>query len=304
MAVKRVAVTMGDPAGIGPYVAVKALESLANARAEFHLIGDAKTLARYGNLASQKNVRIIDLKNTKGVKAGKASAQSGAAAYEYLTESVELVKNEEVTAVVTAPVSKEAISEACGGTFRGHTEFFGDCFGISDPVMLMAGKKFSVVVMTRHIPLSDVSAALDPIMVRMTTELVGSFFQNKIGKKRKVRIGICSVNPHAGLSTYMGIEEMKILKGIEPLSKRFELVGPYPSEGLFMHAADFDCIIAAYHDQGMIPFKLAEFSGGVNVTLGLPCVRTSPAHGTAFDLMKSLNSVDHRPMLAAIKYVL
>ena len=295
---------MGDPAGIGPYVTVKALSALAKTRAEFVVFGDAKTLAKYGDLSAQKNVRIVDMKNTKGVKIGKASALSGMAAYAYLAAAVEEIKKGSVGAVVTAPVSKEAITEACGSPFRGHTEFFGDSFGISDPVMLMVGKRMSVVVMTRHIPLADVSAAIDPIMVRMTGEVVSSFFQERIGKKRNVRIGVCSVNPHAGLATYMGAEEMKILKGIEPLMKRFDIVGPYPSEGLFMHADEFDCILAAYHDQGMIPFKLSEFSGGVNVTLGLPCVRTSPAHGTAFDLMKNLAAVDHRPMLAALKYVL
>lgn len=301
---KRIAITMGDPAGIGPYVTMQALASLTKAKAEFIVIGDAKTLKRHGDLTALKNVSLMDLKNTKGVKAGIASDASGAAAYEYLCAAVTLIKSGGADAVVTAPVSKEAISSACGGTFKGHTEFFAESFGVTDPVMLMSGATMSVVVLTRHIPLADVPKAITPLTVRMTAELVGGFFEHRLQKKRKVRIGVCAVNPHAGLDTYLGAEELKLLKGLEPLAKRFDIFGPYPSEGLFMHAAAYDCIIAAYHDQGMIPFKLTDFSGGVNVTLGLPCVRTSPAHGTAFDLVRDTARIDSRPMISAIKYVL
>lgn len=300
---KKTVVTMGDPAGIGPYVVLEALKKISLTRNKISLIGDAKILSRFTSFdAIRKDIDFIDMANSKGIRPGKSSAASGKASYEYLEKAVELLRANPNQSLVTAPVSKEAVSQSIGA-FVGHTEYLAESFDVDDVVMLMKGKKMSVVLLTRHVFLRDVPDMLDVNDIYTTINLVGESFKDRFGVK-KPKFALCSVNPHAGIETFLEHEELLLLKAVAPLAKKYDIYGPYPSDTIFHESDFYDVIFAAYHDQAMIPFKLQEFSSGINVTLGLPFLRTSPAHGTAYSLVKTPEKVDSRSMLNALRFAL
>jgi 4-hydroxythreonine-4-phosphate dehydrogenase len=261
----RILITLGDPAGIGPEVVEKALASGELPPGfEFEVIGDAA-----------------------GYTPGKPNERSAAAALSWLEASVRILKQDpEARAVVTAPVSKATLQNA-GFPFPGQTEFFAQRFGIEEFAMCLSGRHLSVGLATIHIPLANVSSELSEKKIVSTGRLLAEFARRRF--KRTPRIAVAGLNPHAGESGRFGDEEARIIApAIDRLNQLFPNVfsGPHVPDAVFRQAAagEFDAVLAMYHDQGLIPLKLLDFDTGVNVTLGLPKPRTSPDHGTAFDI--------------------
>jgi len=302
-----IGITMGDPAGIGGEVTIKALKKLSSQlRCSPFIIGDAsylESLVRRLPLGvkivtidridrenlpfSSDMVAVLDLENlkTSRLEFGKCAPHHGKAAYEYIVKGIELASSGIIDALVTAPINKESLSKA-HIHFSGHTEILTHFTQTTRFAMMLFGGVLRVVLVTRHIPLKDVSQELTEERVLTAIELAheaGRYFDTPTP-----RIGVCGLNPHSGEGGTIGDEELRI---IIPAIKRasqegIDVTGPYPSDTLFyrVQEGEYDFIIAMYHDQGLIPLKTLYFEEGVNVTLGLPFTRTSPGHGTAYDI--------------------
>ncbi|MCK9430125.1 MAG: 4-hydroxythreonine-4-phosphate dehydrogenase PdxA [Candidatus Omnitrophica bacterium] len=287
----KVGLTIGDPAGIGPAITLKALKLLKD-KADFTVIGDSFVLAEAARVLKINSLpaQFIDLKNVarKGFVFGRVNSRNGSASLEYLDTAVKLLKDERLDCLVTCPISKEAINLA-GSKFSGHTEYLADKFNCQDLIMLLINSKFRFSLVTRHIPLKDVSGNLTK------SKLENNILNTVEGLKKlflipKPRIVVCGFNPHASDNGVIGTEELRVIKPAIAALKRkcgaAVITGPLPADVAIKEADKgiFDCVIALYHDQALIPLKLTDFDSGVNLTLGLPFVRTSPLHGTAFDL--------------------
>jgi 4-hydroxythreonine-4-phosphate dehydrogenase len=277
----RILITQGDPAGIGPEVVAKALDS--------------------GLLPSGFDFQVLG--STKGAVPGRPDEASALAALEALEESVRLLKSSrEIVGVVTGPVSKATLQRT-GFAFPGQTEFFAERFECKDFAMCLSGATLSVGLATIHIPLAKVSSALTVDGIVRAGQLLADFARRRF--RREPRIAVVGLNPHAGEEGRFGDEEARIISpAIELLNGRSPGVfsGPHVPDAIFRRAAqgEFDAVLAMYHDQGLIPLKLLDFDTGVNVTLGLPKPRTSPDHGTAFDIAgKGIARADS--MIHAIK---
>jgi 4-hydroxythreonine-4-phosphate dehydrogenase len=262
----KVGITCGDPAGIGPEIVGAALESsLLPPEVEYLVIGAREAY-------------------TPG-KPGLASAQH---AIEALEESVALARSGEIQAVVTGPVSKKWLHDA-GFAFPGQTEFFASRCGVSDFAMCLTGGKITVALVTAHVPLIDVSHILTGSEIVRVGQLLYAFLARR-GFPRP-RIAVAGLNPHAGEGGDLGSEEIDVIAPAvqslrRSLNAEVEISGPHPADTLFYRVVqgEFDAVLCMYHDQGLIPLKLHAFDEGVNVTLGLPFSRTSPDHGTAFEI--------------------
>ena len=300
---RRVVITIGDPAGCGPVITVKALGRLSLPGAKYIVIADKKILDAISVPAqTYRKVDIIDVMTPgiMGMEKGQVSELAGRASLNYLEKALAVMKREDISSLVTAPVSKEAVQLVCPG-FTGHTEYLAGFFKVSRFCMLMVSPSLKVALLTRHIPLGQVPLKITARLVTDTAELVYGFLKNKL-KVSRPKIAVAGVNPHAGVDTFLGKEEQVIAKAIAACKIKF--YGPYPSDTLFIpqRLKEFDCVLCSYHDQGMIPFKLLSFTDGVNVTVGLPVTRTSPAHGVAFDAIKKKESLMSTSMEEAIKY--
>ena len=220
------------------------------------------------------------------VELGKSSELAGEASYMALERSVADLKNGEIDALITAPINKDNI-QSDKFNFPGHTEFLAEQFGTSNYLMLMVSEMMKIGVVTTHVPLSKVSSLITKEAILNKLRIISSSLEQDFSIK-KPRIAVLGLNPHAGDSGLLGPEEKGIIiPAIEKARHEGILaLGPYPSDGFFGSGdyVKFDAILAMYHDQGLIPFKLASFEKGVNYTAGLPFIRTSPAHGTAFDI--------------------
>ena len=292
---RKLIVTMGDPFGIGPHVTVDALSKISLKQNKIILVGNQKSLSKHPKFKQiKKDLTLVDPADDY--------MDSGEASYSYLLKAVELLCGNPDFNLVTAPVSKEKIASVVDG-FVGHTEFLAEAFEAPQTVMMMAGKKMKVVLLTRHILLRDIAKQLTLKNITSSIDITGWNLKKYYGID-KPKIALCSVNPHAGIDTFLDKEEYRILKAVEQLKKKYDICGPYPSDTLFSAADKYDVIVAAYHDQAMIPFKLTEFSSGVNVTLGLPFIRTSPAHGTAFDIASKPDKINSSSMLSAVRMAL
>jgi 4-hydroxythreonine-4-phosphate dehydrogenase len=300
---KPVVITLGDPAGCGPLITLGALKHFSKKTIRFIVVGDKTVFQRYrGFLRLKKSIELVDVK-TKGISRlafGIPSRLSGKASLNYLNEALRIVSQHTGTPIVTAPVSKEAVGKVLPG-FKGHTEYLARFFKRQSVVMLMYSEKVKTALLTRHINLKEVPRSITAKKVKDTILLLYPFLKKHCGISHP-RIAIAAVNPHAGVNTFLGPEEKVLLKGISRSKKK--IYGPYPSDTLFSpyRVNDFDCIISCYHDQAMIPFKLLSSSDGVNVTVGLPIVRTSPAHGAAFDRVKAKKPLMYSSMSKAIEY--
>jgi len=299
---KRIVISSGDPGGCGPYITLKAIDSFKQGEFEFFVIGDQKIFKKisiYKKVSRKINFIDLNTSGIEGLEKGKPSRLSGKASLSYLNKALELMKEKKIKRLVTAPLSKEAVKSVLK-EFSGHTEYLANYFNIKNFVMMMASSSLRVVMATRHINLKEVSSSLfkEDIykLLCLTYESL-----NKQFKVKKPRIAFCAVNPHAGLKTFIGKEEKIIIQAKKKFKK--ETYGPYSADTIFTkdNLKKYDCVICAYHDQAMIPFKLLSFNTGVNVTLGLSIVRTSPAHGVAYDLMISGKIPFHSSMLEAIK---
>ncbi len=299
---RKIVVTTGDPCGCGPFITLRAIESIKDKRLEFIVVGDKTVLENIPVFRKvRKRIRIVNL-NTPGIgriKKGIINKLAGKASLNYLDKSLEIIKNEEVSCLVTAPVSKEAIRLNFAG-FSGHTEYLADYFRVKKVDMMMVAGRFKVVLLTRHIPLREISDKITRTDLLKTFKLVYPFLKDKF-KIKNPRIAVCSLNPHAGVETFLDNEEKVIKSAIDKCS--LPVTGPYPADTLFIkdNLKNYDCLIALYHDQGMIPFKLLSLKEGVNLTLGLPLIRTSPAHGVAFDAVRRNKILFYSSMIEAIR---
>jgi 4-hydroxythreonine-4-phosphate dehydrogenase len=280
MSLPRVAITIGDPAGIGPEIAAKAA---ADPR-----VLEVCTPVLYGRIYSP------------GVVAGTLSAEAGRTAYGAIVAAVEDALAGEVDAVATAPINKEAFALA-GLPWRGHTDLLAHLTGASSVAMMFHADALRVVLATIHEPLASVPRLLTREVVERVIRLAARELP-RFGFSQP-RLGMCGLNPHAGEGGVLGDEEQRV---IEPAiaacaGDGIRVAGPYPADTLFVRASrgEFDAVIACYHDQGLIPVKLLAFGKAVNVTLGLPIIRTSVDHGTAFDIAGK-NKADPGSMVEAV----
>lgn len=294
----KIAITLGDPAGVGPEVVYKSLVSNALLRlADFTVIGDKKSF--FIKPSCYQNIKFIHIPTTLSeIKPGKASAQGGIASYNYIKKAVELALKKEVDAIVTAPVSKVSWKLA-GLKFEGHTELLQELTKSRQVEMLMVAGRLRTLLLTRHIPITEVPSAISTKKIIGAVSLVVKLFGDDI------RVAICGLNPHAGDAGLIGEEESKIIVPAvrHLLKKKLKVVGPLPSDSAFikMFCGEFDICISMYHDQGIIPLKVLYPEKVVNVTLGLPFLRTSPGHGVAFDIAGK-DKADSSAMIEAIRF--
>lgn len=301
----RLAITMGDPAGIGPEIIVKAAqlmrEEINAKRMELLVLGSAAALDRAASLlgVSVKDlpVRMIDVGPVAGeIKVGEISAVGGEWAYQAVKRAAEMVQAKEADAIVTAPLSKEALHMA-GHHFEGHTELLAHLTGLRDAVMMLAHGPMRVSHVTTHCAIADVPARLTPTRLRRVIDVTLNALEC-LGID-KPRLAIAGLNPHAGEGGILGKEENEIITPVinEYVAQGHQVIGPVPGDTVFikLRAEQFDAVVAMFHDQGHIPVKLLGFNvdpatgkwqaiSGVNITLGLPILRTSVDHGTAFDI--------------------
>jgi 4-hydroxythreonine-4-phosphate dehydrogenase len=305
MAKKEVVITIGDPAGCGPHITLEAIKALYKKSVDFYVVGDSAILKRLNLFKSLKNkITLVDLcvPAIKKIKPGCPSRYSGQVARAYLNAALGLMHLKKIKRLVTAPVSKEAI-QISHPEFIGHTEYLANYFGRKKVEMMMVSSKCRMVVFTRHIPLRQVPSKIKKDEILYTLKTVMSVLKKKFSIS-KPKIALASINPHAGIDTFLEKEEKIIAlakKGIKA-----GIYGPFPEDTLFIptNIKKYDCIICFYHDQAMVPFKLLSIREGVNLTLGLPIIRTSPAHGTAFDLIKTGKRPFASSMIAAIELAL
>jgi len=303
----KIGITMGDPSGIGAEIIVKALASdeIGDLR-DILVIGDRWIFERSQKSAtSNQKFEFLDLQNVPGknFRFGKISPEYGRASLEYIDKAIQLIKEDRIQALVTNPVSKEAINLA-GIKFPGHTEYLAKKFRVKDFAMMLVGGNLRVVLVTRHIPLNQVSKTLSIEKIYKTILLAKESLE-KFFDIEKPKIAVCSLNPHSGESGFLGDEEKKIIIPAISLAKRYvrNIYGPFPSDTLFysqLKKRDYDCIICMYHDQGLIPLKMLFRDRAVNMTLGLKFLRTSPAHGVAFDIAGK-NKANPSSLIEAIK---
>lgn len=300
----KVGLTIGDPSGIGPEITLKAIKAL-NGAFDLVVIGDAWVLKKAQDPRRKTHdPRIIDLNNVsrKNFKFGQIKAEYGRASVEYLDTALDLLKNKEIDCLVTCPISKEAINLA-GFNYSGHTEYFRDKTGAKQAVMMLLNNELKFSLVTRHIPLKDVSAALNQNNIYNTVSLTRKSLIEIFGIK-KPRIVVCGLNPHASDNGVIGKEEKrKIIPALNKFKNRISGIdGPLPADIAISKAYDnhYDAVIAMYHDQALIPLKLGQSGSGVNITLGLPFIRTSPLHGTAFDIAGS-SKANPLSLIEAIK---
>ena len=276
----RVAITSGDPAGIGPEIA-----ALAAADARVRAVCEPVVYSSPGGRA---------------YPAGVLSADAGRAAYDLVVRAVADAQRGEVQAIATAPVNKEAFRMA-GLPWNGHTDLLAHLTGVADVAMMFYSEALRVVLATVHIPLAEVPRALTPASVEATIALTARELP-RFGIAQP-RIGVAGLNPHAGEHGLFGREETTAIgPAIEACRRRgIDVSGPFPADTIFIRArkGEFDVVVACYHDQGLIPVKLVAFGQAVNVTLGLPIVRTSVDHGTAFDIAGT-DAADPESMVAAV----
>lgn len=299
-----IGITLGDPSGIGPEIVARALAKPSIRQlGYFKLIGDYAVYRKY-SATHYKNCAFIDLKNTKPSQCqpGKPNNHTAKSSLNALYVAVELFKKKEISALVTAPVCKEAIGRILPA-FEGHTEFLADALDQKNVGMMFVADQMRTIIVTRHVPLHKVSSQIKAANVYATIALAYGSLKNIFKIKNPV-IAVCGLNPHAGEGGTIGTEE---IKEIIPAIKRgrrnkMDVRGPFAADTLFSPEIthQYDVIIAMYHDQGLIPVKTLSFKKLVNLTVGLPLIRTSPAHGTAFDIA-GMRKADPSSMCAAIK---
>jgi len=330
---KKLAITMGEPGGVGPEIIIKALSSSeVRSCCRPVVIGDAFAMGAAVKLCkSPLRLRIIrspeEATTTKGLiniihviphspplqkwgkekikteifKKNKPTAEGGKACVNYIKRAVELALSKQVGGIVTAPISKEALKMA-GVTWPGHTEMLAELTDTKDYAMMLVGGPLRVILVTIHTALKNVPDLITKQRIKKTIRLAKMACD--MLRIKKPRIAVAGLNPHAGEAGIFGDEELKkIIPAIREAGKEgIHVSGPFPPDTIFHRAyqGEVDIIVCMYHDQGLIPLKMIAFDKGVNVTVGLPFVRTSPDHGTAYDIAWK-GIADPSSMIEAIK---
>jgi len=323
----RIAVTCGEPAGIGPDIAIRAAWQL-RAEIDSILIGDSAFLAMTANaidpaielvalsLLAVRNsglprfgperIAVVDSPLAELVVPGTLDSRNGRSVLHMLDIGIEAAQAGWVDALVTAPLQKSTINDA-GVPFTGHTEYLAQKTHTAQVVMMLAGGTplLRVALATTHLALKDVAAALTQEGILRILRIVHADLKSKFGIARP-RIIATGLNPHAGEGGYLGREEIDIIAPaiVAAQQEGIAVTGPYPADTLFQpkYLEQADCVLAMYHDQGLPVLKFASFGHGVNITLGLPIIRTSVDHGTALDLAaQGVGIADHGSMIAAIR---
>ena len=292
-----IVLSCGEPAGVGPELAVAARLILGR-EVPFFLLGDPAHLPKTAKIAViSRPSEALDVAGDvlpilphafkATALAGQPDPSNAAAVIEVIARAVALVQAREASALCTAPIHKQALKEGAGFAFAGHTEYLAHLAGVEQVVMMLASPMLRVVPVTIHIALADVKAALTPALLEATLRITEAGLRRDFGLERP-RIAVAGLNPHAGEGGVMGREEIEV---IGPVLARLRaegmmVTGPASADTMFHERArtGYDVAVCMYHDQALIPIKTLDFDGGVNVTLGLPFVRTSPDHGTAFDI--------------------
>ena len=300
---KYLGITMGDPAGIGPEISLKVLEKNKEYRECSIIYGSISILEYYKEKLKLKDIKFNIIKNTKEFKKdyinviqvfdidmkditiGNVSGLCGEAAYKYIERAIQDALQGDIAVVITAPINKEALNKG-GYHYEGHTEIFAKLTNTKKYAMLLWSEKLSVVHVSTHCSLQDACRKVTKDRVLNVIELSGKFLQ-QLGVKEP-RIAVAGLNPHSGEAGLFGTEEIEhIIPALNQAKKdNWKVEGPIPPDTVFLKAyrKEYDVVVAMYHDQGHIPIKLLAFDEGVNVTLGLPIIRTSVDHGTAFDI--------------------
>ncbi|MFW5705888.1 MAG: 4-hydroxythreonine-4-phosphate dehydrogenase PdxA [Bacteroidota bacterium] len=315
----RIGFTHGDVNGIGYEIIIKTLiDSKINELITPIVFGHSKVASYHRKTLGLKefnfnlikkadaanprrpNILNIDERDVK-IDLGTATEIGGEMAYLSLKAAVEAIERDEIDAIVTAPINKKNI-QSREFSFPGHTEFFANRYHVSDYLMLMVSGSLRIGVITGHIPLREVPDALNEDLILRKIHIMDDSLRRDFGIQRP-RIAVLGLNPHAGDNGLLGKEEQTVI--IPAIKKAFDeellVYGPYPADGFFgtSNYRKFDGILAIYHDQGMLPFKTLAFESGVNYTAGLPVIRTSPAHGTAYDIAGK-DLADPGSMLSAV----
>jgi 4-hydroxythreonine-4-phosphate dehydrogenase len=303
----RIAVTIGDPAGVGAEIALKSFaDSDLLACAEWIVIGDHVALDAvqpgYSALLAPR-VRFVSpgtLDSTKPICFGELSAEYGLAAIEYVRLATEMCLAGAADAMVTAPLNKEAVAMS-GRAFSGHTEYIAELCGATESRMLLASEKLATVHVSTHIALEQ-ACRLEQGRIVRTIQLGADAMRLMLGRAPK--IGVCGLNPHAGEYNLFGREDSEIIAPAVEEARRlgYDCTGPHSPDAIFIRGIrkEFDLIVAMYHDQGHIPMKLIDFEKTVNISLGIPIIRTSVDHGTAFDIAGQ-DRADCRNMQTAMR---
>lgn len=295
-----IALSCGEPAGIGPEIAAKAWQLLKGS-CPFFWIGDPRHLPKGLPVAvirapkealdqCHSALPVLPINFAGSTLQGQADPQNAAGVIAAIERGVDLVQSGQAAALCTAPIHKKALIDGAQFAFPGHTEFLAHLAGRSRVVMMLASPELRVVPATIHIALSEVPRVLTPDLLREVIAITAQGLRQQFGIKHP-RIAVAGLNPHAGEGGAMGQEELLWINDLvrDLASDSYSLTGPHPADTLFHAAARarYDAAICMYHDQALIPIKTLDFDRGVNVTLGLPFIRTSPDHGTAFDIAGS-----------------
>jgi 4-hydroxythreonine-4-phosphate dehydrogenase len=301
-----IALTVGDPAGIGSEVVLKALADTEVARlARWIVVGDSRILKMVervtGSALESAELRDVPaLTDIDDFAFGRLDARCGRAAVEYVRIATELCLAGGADAMVTAPLNKEAVAMA-GYRFSGHTEYIAELCGVAESRMLLSSERLSTVHVTTHVALRT-ACELNTSRILSTIKL-GNEAMQLLGFERP-RVAVCGLNPHAGEHGLFGKEDAQhITPAIDAArDEGIQCSGPHAADTIFLQASRgaYDLVVAMYHDQGHIPMKLIDFEGTVNISLGIPIIRTSVDHGTAFDIAGK-NQADARSMKQAMR---
>jgi 4-hydroxythreonine-4-phosphate dehydrogenase len=301
----RIAVTLGDPAGVGPEIVARLYAHAPTLElAELIVVGQRRLLeagARSCGLPAPA-VEVVEVGQLLKITPGLPSPASGRLAGGFVEKALEMVQQGEAAAMATAPISKEAL-QAAGYPDTGHTTLLARRTGTERPVMMLAGERLKVVLVTIHKALREVPGLLSVEGIVHTAQVTHDSLKSYWGIAAP-RLAVCGLNPHAGEHGLFGDEEERIIApAVEELrSAGVDAQGPLPPDTVFWRATrgHFDAAVCMYHDQGLIPLKLLHFEDGVNVSLGLPIIRTSVDHGTAYDLAGT-GQANPASMIAAVR---
>ncbi|MCX8028375.1 MAG: 4-hydroxythreonine-4-phosphate dehydrogenase PdxA [Brevinematales bacterium] len=309
-----IGITIGDPLGVGPEVLIKSLLHLSEEeKSNIILIGSINLFRSWAEFYGI-NLKLVNYakKSEEGIKVFDVGVDintidelsldiSTKISLLSIDASIYLLKNKKIKGVVNSPVSKERISSILPN-FKGHTGYYASKFTIKNYNMAFYSNDLRIVLLTEHIPLKDVPKYVSEGKLKTTIQNAYKWIL-ELENRENIKIGICGLNPHAGEGGKIGKEE-KIIKNVIELFD-FEIIGPLPPDTAFVEykREKLDCLICMYHDQGLIGFKILHFEDGINVTLGLPFVRSSPDHGTAFNIARK-GIANHISMLNAIRYAL